>query len=655
MQFLKQGMRINYHDKTALIRTIDKEFIILEIENGSSKAVSTLEYYEEARNGLITFYKPSLGLVKSARALTSSQTEQLQKLKDYISPLLEEVSPCALRVRIRIIEAVSRKRGDCGKNIPSPSTLYKWYTDFVSDKISRNYLNLVLPSNVERGRQISQEIFNLFYSTVDEYYLKPISEGALNKEQTFRQLEIAFSRYKSALPPLESEKAKLFSRTVFYELISEISPFEIMQEREGYSAALQRYRANKGVYAAQRPLERVQIDALHINIALTDADGNYVGMPVVFFALCIFTRAIVGYVVSIAKKRREDLSSAIDTVKNALLPKPKPSYTNQGWPLTGRIESLQFDSGIFASQTFKNFLENMQIEGIQNPPKKAWRNAFIERFNRTFREQCCRKIPGYAGKSEERKDSSVVQMLPHTTQVEFKKIVDCFILDIYHQHPHRGLGGKSPAQMCDAYKETVMIMPPELIASIDDYLGMKMEGTLQAHKGIEKNHHFYQSEQLHEYYVKRTGLQKKGNPRVTFFYSENDISKISVLDESTGELFNVPAITLNESISLAEDKAKRLGNDNFEKPIMFDSMTPIIDDINSRVKAEQNAQKAKRKESQKNKVEHVPTLSDDELSEMLKKTPTHNATQNAAQVADSAKSTAIASRSRKKKVFKINV
>jgi hypothetical protein len=40
---------------------------------------------------------------------------------------------------------------------------------------------------------------------------------------------------------------------------------------------------------------------------------------------------------------------------------------------------------------------------------------------------------------------------------------------------------------------------------------------------------------------------------------------------------------------------------------------------------------------------------------MLKKTPTHNATQNAAQVADSAKSTAIASRSRKKKVFKINV
>jgi putative transposase len=282
MQLLKQDMRINYHKKPALIRTVDKEFIILEIENANSKVVSIKEYYEESKNGLITTYEPSLALVKPSRALTCIQTAQLKKYKDYISPLLEEGSPCSKRVRMRVINEVSRKRGDTGKNIPGASTLYAWYTNFVSDKVNKIYLNLVVPSNVQRGRHISTEIFDLFSSVVDECYLKPVSEGALNKEQTFRKLEIAFSKYKRELPSLDREKAKLFSRTVFYELIGEISEFEVIQEREGYSAALQRFRYTKSIYMAERPLERVQIDAVHINISLRDADGNYIGMPVVF-------------------------------------------------------------------------------------------------------------------------------------------------------------------------------------------------------------------------------------------------------------------------------------------------------------------------------------------------------------------------------------
>ena len=654
MHILKQNMRINYYQKPALVRTVDNGFIILEIEDDKSKVIPVEEYYQQAKDGHITSYEPSLALTKQSVVLTSKQNEQLQKMKDYISPLLEEESPCSVRVRQRIISEVSRKRGDSGKNIPSASTLYGWYTNFVSDKVNRNYLNLILPSNVERGRHISSEIFDLFSSVVDEWYLKPLSEGALNKEQTYRKLKIAFSQYKSELPALDREKAKLFSRTVFYELINELSQFEVAQEREGYSAALHRYRYTKSIYIAERPLQRVQIDAVHINIALKNENGDYVGMPVVFFAICIFTRAIVSYVISIAKKRREDLSSAIDTVKYALLPQLTPEYTKNCWPLFGRIESIQFDSGIFASQIFKNFLEIMQIEGMQNPPKKSWRNAFIERFNRTFREQCCRKIPGYAGKNEGRKDSTVIQMLPHATQEEFKKIVDCFILDIYHQSPHKGLGGKSPAQMSHEYRDSVTIMPPELIASIDDFRGIKLTGTIQAHKGIEKNYHFYHSEQLREYYVTIIG-SKKVNPRVTFFYSENDISKISVLNEKTGELFNVPAITLNEPISLAEDRARREGKNNFEKPTVFDSMTPIINGISDRVKAQESENKKRRKENQQNKTKHESNLTDEGLSKLLKTSPTHGKSQHFDREAGSTKTMSTASRSRKKNVSKFDI
>ncbi|WP_412972087.1 hypothetical protein [Glaciecola sp. MF2-115] len=653
MQIIKQDMRVNYHKTPALVRTVDKDFIILQLANDKSKVISVAEYFQQTQDGRITPYEPSLALTKQSVFLTSKQNEQLQKMKDYISPLLEEESPCSIRVRQRIISEVSRKRGDSGKNIPSTSTLYCWYKTFVSDKVNRNYLNLILPSNVKRGRHISTEIFDLFSSVVDEWYLKPLSEGALNKEQTYRKLKIAFSQYKSELPAFDREKAKLFSRTVFYELINELSQFEVAQEREGYSAALQRYRYTKSVYIAERPLQRVQIDAVHINIALRNENGDYVGMPVVFFAICIFTRAIVSYVISIAKKRREDLSSAIDTVKCALLPKSAPEYTENGWPLYGRIESIQFDSGIFASQTFKNFLESMQIEGIQNPPKKSWRNAFIERFNRTFREQCCRKIPGYAGKNEGRKDSTVIQMLPYTTHEEFKKIVDCFILDIYHQSPHKGLDGKSPAQVSQEYNDIVTIMPPELIASIDDFRGIKSTGTIQAHKGIEKNYHFYHSEQLREYYVAIVG-SKKVNPRVTFFYSENDISKISVLNEKTGELFNVPSITLNEPISLAEDRARRKGENNFDKPIVYDSMTPIINDITSRAKTEKSENKKRRKANQQNKAKHKANLTDEALSKLLKPSPIHGKSRHVDRKPTPTKTKTEACRSRKKNVSKFD-
>lgn len=77
MHIIKQNMRINYHQKPALVRTVDNGFIILEIEDDKSKVIPVEEYYQQAKDGHITCYEPSLALTKQSVVLTSKQNEQL--------------------------------------------------------------------------------------------------------------------------------------------------------------------------------------------------------------------------------------------------------------------------------------------------------------------------------------------------------------------------------------------------------------------------------------------------------------------------------------------------------------------------------------------------------------------------------------------------
>ncbi len=592
---LQEGCHLDYRGKLASVRTIEPDFVVLEID-GSCQIIQPSQLYQDMADGLAETHKPSVMLVKSSPLTTPHERALAKKYQDYLTALDNEEFPCSPDSRSRVIEQVAAERGDAEKNKPSISTLYNWYKEYTSERINRNIAAMVTPRTRKQGRQASQEALDIFWQIINEHYLRREDDSALCVDSCFKLFKPKWAAYVSNLDIAELKKIKGICRSIFYKLVDDIDPVEVDTARKGSAYAQNKYRNVTEHFVTFRPLELVQIDAVHINLGIRDNDGNYIGMPVVFFAIDVFTRAILGYVISIAKKRGEDLCSAIDLIKCSIQPKKKPDHTENGWPLSGKFEWLQHDSGIFSSHQFAAFLFNAQIEIYQNPAKKAWFNAYIERFNSTFRQRCCEKIPGYQGKRDgEYKDSVNVESVAHTTKDQFKKIVEAFILDNYHQTPHRGLGNISPADMCKQHQGFVSIPKSEYIQRINSFRGIEFEATIQGHKGIGKNTVYYndKAKKLQKLFIQLGGKKGRNNPKVKAFYSDIDISKISVFNPFTDEVFDVPCTSIKEPMSWAELQARNKGIKKSENTSV-DTMSPIVAEIND-FKAEKQAKKDKKK------------------------------------------------------------
>ncbi len=315
------GSTFLYRNKKATLESFGK-YVVLEVEGVPSPATMRIEeFYNDIQDGLVQEAKPSTILVNHGELVAEDDRLLAQKYDDYITPLLSEENPCSRETLKQVIDTVAARRGDTDKNKPSTSTLYNWYKKFQSPEVNRNFAALVNPQRKKRGRQASAWVQDLFHEIVDEYYLKPIGDGALSAKETFDKFDTAFQHELLKLPDEDRESVKGICRSVCYEMLNNYDPVHVCIEREGHSEAIKRYRSSTEHFVAERPMELVQIDAVHLNLALRDDNGGYIGLVVVFFAIDVCTRAIISYVISVRKQRGEDLSSAIDLVKHGICPK----------------------------------------------------------------------------------------------------------------------------------------------------------------------------------------------------------------------------------------------------------------------------------------------------------------------------------------------
>ena len=94
----------------------------------------------------------------------------------------------------------------------------------------------------------------------------------------------------------------------------------------------------------------------------------------------------------------------------------------------GKPEQIRTDNGPeFISKTYKNWCQLNGIEAIYIQPGKPMQNAYIERFNRTFRED-------------------VLDAYLFSSISQFQIITDKWSDDYHNNHPHNSLGKGSPRE-----------------------------------------------------------------------------------------------------------------------------------------------------------------------------------------------------------------
>jgi hypothetical protein len=131
---------------------------------------------------------------------------------------------------------------------------------------------------------------------------------------------------------------------------------------------------------------------------------------------------------------------------------------------------------------------------------------------------------------------------------------------------------------------------------------------------------YYGSRQLNSLRLELTKLGDKKNPKTPFLYDKNDVSKISVIDENTGVVFDVPCLDprVLPGMSLAEFNHQYRSGITATKTKVFTKSNWVVSEAEKRkreeimLKKQQKAALAKKKREDKKKQtsEQVEQTSD---------------------------------------------
>jgi putative transposase len=575
-----QGMDINYQGEDVNIASISQQFSVLDHGDGVFSYPHPKTLLSAYKKGKLIIKKREESIV--FQPLTKEEDKKKAEwMEAYLVELHQEANPKSLVTRQKITRRIAKRRGDNEENTPSSSTLYRWYNAWIENEL--DIVPLVIKPVQQRAKQFAEETIALAEAVIDEVYLKRNGPSVLS----------AFNEFTSRFHELNLE-GKCISRSRFYEMIDGINKLDRVRARDGNDAARKFARASNGKYVLDFPLQRVEIDAVHLKVGLLDdVTGEFIGVPILYLAIDVFSRCIVGYSISYGQSPSETTEAVIELLKHCVAPKTKARKAVNEWPLTGAMFAIYGDAGgAFKSKEVTAFLAQIKCHHVTTETKSPWRKGFIESFNKTVRTQMCSTLPGYMRNNGSNTYEKSLEAMATLTLDDFINVLEQFILDHYHQNSHRGLDNDTPANVCEKALEDYCPRIVHDLSKLEIYGGADTSGVIQASKGIQRNNVFYMSNQLRDLYIDLAKSNKRKNPKVDFLYNPKDISKISVIDENKGTMFLVPCIDprVSAGMSLRELKAMFSGKKCTEKNLSFIGNTVVSEAI--KVKAATEKEKA---------------------------------------------------------------
>jgi len=245
--------------------------------------------------------------------------------------------------------------------------------------------------------------------------------------------------------------------------ISQIDPALLVYSNEGRKGLDDKVVPSiRRDYSDLEPMEILSGDHHVFDLMVQDLPRAKPYRPWITVFQDLRTRAIVGYCI-VKQPNSESIAVAL---RHTILPKEKREYIFFGIPKTVYIDNgKDYRSKYLAGNEWKerNFgkidlnpdtrgvFARLEIETIFANPYNAKAKA-PERWFRTLEDQCIKDLPGYTGNKPENRPAE--RLIKETesgellTIVNLAQIVEDYIVKIYHQNSHRGVGmkGKSPIE-----------------------------------------------------------------------------------------------------------------------------------------------------------------------------------------------------------------
>lgn len=319
--------------------------------------------------------------------------------------------------------------------------------------------------------------------------------------------------------------------------IKKLDPVLVATKRYGQYAGERAYRSRAGGPVAHLPLERVEIDHTIIDLTVVGEDGVVLGRPTLTVALDKLTRAIVGFYVSFTPPSFLAVAQCLRHLltDKSYVRKRHPKILND-WKVYGVPMLIVTDNGKeFLSTNFKFACEQLGVSVQLCPPGKPWFKGSVERFLGTLNEGLIHNLPGTTKSNTQDRGDYVSADHAVITLVNLDYLLHRWIVDVYMQSMHSGIG-TSPAA---AWSRAVKINPPRALKetiNLDVVLGEVYERNINNGR-VLANGIYYHSPAL-------TVLKEKLEPKqkVQLKLDPDDLNLVQVLNPLTREYIECESV-----------------------------------------------------------------------------------------------------------------
>lgn len=457
-----------------------------------------------------------------------------------------------LRIQLRAakIRGLSDGRtGQTGKDLllpkmPHGCTLLKWVRNYEAEGLAG--LCDVKNRSGNRTRRIGVEELALIGPIVNGY----ADRSRPTQNTIWDRVEGAFelaneARHSKGLTPLV-----LPSRETIRQEINRLDPFHTYIARMGLEAARKKFApVGKGMQVT-RPLERVEIDEWTIDLVsflaqagildhLTEEEKEKLGLnkkKIRWFltvAICAATRCIVAMRLS----RTPTRNSAVQTLEMVIQDKGVWADTFGAispWHMSGVPELVVTDNGsAFISVAMRTAMQDLGIRAERCPTGFPEMRARIERLFGTMSTSLMPLLSGRTFSDVVTKGDAAAGDNAALTPEELSEALVRWVVDVYHNRPHEGLGGETPLSCWNRLAGTYGVQPPPDMRRRRLVFGTQIARTVTK-KGIRVFGVQYHSEPLARWFV------HTDQHEVDVRWHREDIGVIEVNIE--GEWIEVPSV-----------------------------------------------------------------------------------------------------------------
>jgi putative transposase len=425
---------------------------MLNIENVQTAEVRVVTFTELAQ----ALFAGDLRFLVRGEQETQTTMGQQATLSDYpphlraiaayrlevIRPLLaldpKERTREVVAARVVEIEQAQQAGEEFPTTVISIASVYRWLRDYTQS--GHDIRALVGNSQRQGGKQqsrLADEVEAIIGAVIqDRYYVaEKVTSDDIYLEVALRIEEE--NRFRHA-----GEKLAAPSRVTIWRRIDALDERGKLIAKRGRRAARQQFTQYGKTEYPITPLERTEIDHTPLDIIVVDGRDNLpIGRPTFTFCLDTGTRYPLGFYIGFDPP---SYLTVKECLHHAILDKGdvRAKYSTQhNWIACGIPTALIVDNGKeFIGVDLLDACNSLGIELDRMPVKTPHFKAAVERMFKTINTGLLHTLPGTTFSNHQQRGDYQSEEKACIDLEDLDKLFHIFLLDIYAESFHRGLG-----------------------------------------------------------------------------------------------------------------------------------------------------------------------------------------------------------------------